>query len=75
MAIAVKGAVNGLASGNPERIKRVFARFTKPVLPGEELNTRFWTMENSGGVITYGFTTHNPAEQPVIEGGIVEVAS
>ena len=42
MAIAIKGAVDGLAGGDPTRIKRVAVRFSKPVFPGEELTTRFW---------------------------------
>lgn len=75
MAIAAKGAVNGLAGGNPERIKKVAVRFSKPVLPGQELTTKFWKTADSGDVTTYGFETYNPAGQAVIKGGVVEVAS
>ena len=75
MAIAAKGAVNGLAAGDPERIKKVSVRFTKPVIPGQELTTKFWKTSESGDVTTYGFETYNPAGQAVIKGGVVEVAS
>ncbi len=75
MAIAAKGAVNGLAGGDPERIKKVGVRFSKPVIPGQELTTKFWKTAESGGVTTYGFETYNPAGQAVIKGGVVEVAS
>jgi acyl dehydratase len=69
MAIATKGAVNGLAGGDPTRIKRVAVRFSKPVFPGEELTTRFW--QDPDG--TYGFETYNPEGTPVIKNGVVEI--
>lgn len=76
MAIATKGAVNGLAGGDPTRIKRVGVRFSKPVFPGQELTTRFWKVEGSetAGLTTYGFETYNPDGVAVIKNGIVEIA-
>lgn len=73
MAIAAKGAVNGLTGGDPSRIGRVAVRFTRPVIPGEELTTRFWRESEDGGVTTYGFETFNPKGNAVIKGGVVEV--
>jgi acyl dehydratase len=75
MAIAVKGAVNGLAAGDPEKIKRVAVRFTKPVIPGQELTTKFWKTGEGDGTTSYAFETYNPAGAAVIKGGEVEVAS
>ncbi len=77
MAMAAKGAVNGLAGGDPTRIARVGVRLSKPVLPGQELTTRFW--EETGaevvdGITTYGFETYNPDGIAVIKNGIVEIA-
>jgi acyl dehydratase len=74
MAIATKGAVDGLAGGDPTRVKRVSVRFSKPVLPGEELTTRFWKENESGGVTTFGFETYNPDGAAVIKGGQVDVS-
>lgn len=74
MAIATKGAVNGLADGDPTRIKRVSVRFSKPVFPGQELTTRFWAEGESGGNKLYGFETYNPDGVAVIKAGSVEVA-
>lgn len=74
MAIATKGAVDGLAGGDPTRVKRVAVRFSKPVLPGQELTTRFWKQSESGGVTTYGFETFNPDGAAVIKNGQVDVA-
>jgi acyl dehydratase len=74
MAIATKGAVDGLAGGDPTRVKRIAVRFSKPVLPGQELTTRFWREGGSGDVTTFGFETYNPDGQAVIKNGRVDVA-
>lgn len=75
MAIATKGAVNGLAGGDPARVKRVACRFSKPVFPGQELTTRFFKQSESDGSATYGFETYNPDGAAVIRNGVVEVAA
>lgn len=74
MAIATKGAVDGLAGGDPTRIRSVAVRFSKPVLPGQELTTRFWKESESGGATIYGFETYNPDGAAVIKNGVVEIA-
>ena len=70
MAMATKGAVDGLAGGDPTRVKRVRVRFSKPVFPGQELTTRFW--KQGDGV--YGFETYNPDGQAVIKNAEVEIS-
>lgn len=75
MAIAAKGAVNGLADGDPTRIKKVSVRFSKPVFPGEEITTKFWLEDGSGSTKTYGFETYNPDGDAVIKNGLVEVSA
>lgn len=75
MAIAAKGAVNGLADGDPTRIKKVSVRFSKPVFPGEEITSKFWLESDSGDTKTYGFETYNPNGDAVIKNGEVEVLS
>ena len=69
MAIAAKAAVNGLAGGDPTKVKRVAVRFSRPVLPGQELTTKLWTTGDG----TYGFETYNPRGSAVIKAGVVEV--
>ncbi len=75
MAIATKAAVNGLAGGDPTRIKRVGVRFSKPVLPGQELTTRLWKEADGLDAATFGFETYNPKGAAVIKNGVVEVAA
>lgn len=74
MAIATKAAVNGLAGGDPTRIKRVAVRLSKPVLPGQELTTRLWEEESVTDAKTFGFETYNPDGAAVIKAGVVEIA-
>ena len=71
MAIATKAAVNGLADGDPTRVKRVSMRFSRPVLPGQELTTKLW----AAGEGVYGFETYNPKGSAVIKSGVVEISS
>ena len=75
MAIATKGAVDGLAGGDPERVKRVSVRLSKPVLPGQELTTRFWRKSDGDIATTYGFETYNPDGAAVIKAGEIEIAA
>jgi acyl dehydratase len=74
MAIATKAAVNGLAGGDPTRVKRVGVRLSKPVLPGQELTTKLWEQSKENGSTTYGFETYNPDGAAVIKNGEVEIA-
>jgi acyl dehydratase len=71
MAIAAKAAVDGLAGGDPTRVKRVAVRFSRPVLPGQELTTKLWRT----GDATYGFETYNSKGSAVIKAGVVELSS
>ncbi len=73
MAIATKAAVNGLAGGDPTRIKKVSVRFSKPVFPGEEITTKLWEQASGGGVTTYGFETYNPSGEAVIRHGQIDI--
>lgn len=74
MAIATKAAVNGVAGGDPTRIKRVGVRLSKPVLPGQELTTKLWKETDGDEVTTYGFETYNSDGVAVIKQGVVDVA-
>jgi acyl dehydratase len=67
MAIATKAAVDGLAGGDPTRIASVEVRFSRPVLPGQELTTRFW----GGDAGDYTFETYNGDGSAVIKNGRV----
>ena len=73
MAMAVKGAVDELAGGDPTKVRKVAVRFSKPVFPGQELTTKFWKEGSEGGATVYGFETVNPEGAPVIKNATVAI--
>lgn len=75
MAFTSKAAIDNLCGGDPSRLRRLKVRFSKPVLPGQEITTRFWKGSESGGIASYSFETVNPDGVAVIKDGIAEVAS
>lgn len=76
LAIASRAAVDGLAGGDPRRLSRVGARFSRPVVPGDSLTTRFWAAEGDGrSGATYVFETVNGRGVPVLKQGMVEVVA
>jgi acyl dehydratase len=75
MAMAVKGAVDGLAAGNPTRVRRVALEFFKPVYPGQPITTRFWKLESSAVTGEYGFEVMNRHGVGLTRAGRVEIAA
>jgi acyl dehydratase len=50
MGIATRALLDTFAPGEPERLKSVFVRFSKPVFPGETIVTEMFT---TGGEIRF----------------------
>ncbi|HIA02460.1 MAG TPA: hypothetical protein EYN06_03475, partial [Myxococcales bacterium] len=75
MAMTGRELINHLADGNPARLKRLKVRFTKIVLPGDELTTRAWLVEENNGVATYGVETLNQNGDLVIGNALAEIAT
>lgn len=75
MAFTSKAAIDNLCDSDPERLRRLKVRFSKPVLPGQEITTKFWKTGENDGVTSYAFETINPDGIPVIKDGIAEVAA
>jgi acyl dehydratase len=73
MAFTSWAAVQNLAAGDPTRLKRLAVRFSKPVLPGEEITTRFWRSGEHDGVTHYAYETSNPDGDVVIKDGVAEI--
>ena len=50
MAICAQAVIDGVAGGDPGRLRRLAVRFSKPVLPGSDLVTTIYALSpNSGG--------------------------
>lgn len=75
MAFTSKAALDNLCDSNPSRLRRLKVRFSKPVLPGQEITTKFWKTGESDGITSYAFETINPDGLAVIKDGVVEVAA
>jgi acyl dehydratase len=73
MAFTSWAAIGELAAGEPKLLKRLAVRFSKPVLPGETITTRFWTVGERDGKTAYAFETVNPAGEAVIKDGVAEI--
>ena len=74
MAFTSWAAIGELAAGEPKLLKRLAVRFSKPVLPGETMTTRFWTAGERDGTTVYAFESTNPAGDAVIKDGVAEIA-
>jgi acyl dehydratase len=75
MAFTSWAAVQNLAAGDPTRLKRLAVRFSKPVLPGEEITTRFSRAGDHDGVTHYAYETSNPGGDVVIKDGVAEIGN
>jgi acyl dehydratase len=74
MAFASQAFVNEACAGDPRRLKRFAVRFSKPVLPGDRLETRAWRQATEDGTQRFGFEVVNQEGIQVITNGLAEVA-
>lgn len=74
MAMASKVVLDGVAGGDPSRLKRIKVQFSRPVFPGQSLTTTVWRLPGGpGGNQIYGFETCNARNAAVIKNGVAEV--
>jgi acyl dehydratase len=60
MAFTSWAALQELGGGDVSRLKRFAVRFAKPVLPGQDMTTSFWRLDDptvDAGTSAYGFQT------------------
>jgi acyl dehydratase len=57
MAFTSWAVLTELAGSDVNRLKRFAVRFSKPVLPGDDLETRVWDVSSAGGTTSYAFET------------------
>jgi acyl dehydratase len=74
MAFTSWGAIGNLAAGDPTRLERLAVRFSKPVLPGQTVTTRFWDAGERDGRTVYAFETTNADGEAVIKDGVAEIS-
>jgi acyl dehydratase len=73
LALCSKPFIERLAGGDPRRLKRLHARFVKPVFPGRPIHIAIWAAGEGAGRRIYHFEVTDPDEQLVIRNGIAEL--
>jgi acyl dehydratase len=77
MAFASWAVLTELAGSDVNRLKRLAVRFSKPVLPGDDLETRVWDVSSANGTTSYAFETargRDGGQEWVITDGLAVVA-
>lgn len=74
MAFTSKVIIDHLCDHDPRRLRRLRARFSRPVLPGQEITTTVWQKPDCGGLQVYAYETFGPGGKAVIKEGVAEVA-
>lgn len=72
MAFTSWAVLTELAGSDVHRLRRFAVRFSKMVLPGDDLETRIWRAGSSGDVTTYAFETARGSDL-VITDGLAEI--
>lgn len=69
MAFCGRAVVDSVAQGDPRRLARLAVKFSRPVLPGQEISIRLYP----AGEGAYGFEALNAEGQAVVKDGLAEV--
>jgi acyl dehydratase len=73
MAFASKVMVDNLCAGDPARLRRLTARFSRPVFPGQTITTRIWPSQGPVDRQIFSYETYNPDGLAVIREGLAEI--
>jgi acyl dehydratase len=69
MAFTSRAVIRSVAGDDPTRLKRLAVRFSRPVLPGEDVTTSIY----DAGSGTYAFESASSSGNTVIKDGLAEV--
>jgi hypothetical protein len=61
--------IETVAGGDPTRLARLAVKFSRPVLPGQEITVRIYRASDE----TYGFEALNADGQAVVKDGLAEL--
>jgi acyl dehydratase len=68
MAFTSWAVLTELAGSDVNRLKRFAVRFSKPVLPGDDLETRIWSVGSANGTTSYAFETARGGDFVITDG-------
>jgi acyl dehydratase len=73
MAFTSKVMIDQLCDRDPHKLRRLRARFSRPVFPGREITTAVWPLSGHGGIKSYVYETYNSEGKDVIREGLVDI--
>jgi len=73
MAFTSWAVLTEVGDSDVNRLKRFAVRFSKMVIPGDDLETRIWKAGSENGITTYAFETAR-GDDFVITDGLAEIA-
>ena len=73
MAFASWAVLTEVGGSDVSRLRRLAVRFSKMVLPGDDLQTRIWRAGSANGITTYAFETAR-GDDLVITDGLAEIS-
>jgi len=76
MAFCGRAVIESVAGGDPTRLARLAVKFSRPVLPGQEITVRIYDVGGlhlPPGTQTYGFEALNADGQAVVKDGLAEL--
>jgi acyl dehydratase len=68
MAFCGRAVIETVAGGDPTRLARLAVKFSRPILPGQEMTVRIYAADGS-----YGFEALNADGQTVVKDGLAEL--
>jgi acyl dehydratase len=69
MAFCGRAVIEMVAGGDPTRLARLAVKFSRPILPGQEITVRIY----AAGENSYGFEAFNADGQTVVKDGLAEL--
>jgi acyl dehydratase len=70
MAFCGRAVIETVAGGDPTRLARLAVKFSRPVLPGQEITVRIYAADRG----TYGFEALNADGQTVVKDGLALIS-
>jgi acyl dehydratase len=74
LAFASRAVIAEACGNEPDRLRRLAARYTRPVMPGQSITTNIWEAGERNGRRVYVFEVVNQEKKAVIQDGLAEVA-
>jgi acyl dehydratase len=73
LAFASRALIAAACGDEPDRLRRLAARFSRPVLPGQSIATNIWAAGERERRQIYVFEVFNQDKKAVIQDGLAEV--